>query len=95
MSLLRDPVGLEPLEREGDHLVNQASRRRYPILGSIPALLDPADLGPQNQKFQRMYGWMSRGFDLADRVGNLFTRGAIIQLRRLLAQEHLDGLVSA
>jgi ubiquinone/menaquinone biosynthesis C-methylase UbiE len=86
LSLLRDPVGLAPLEREGDSLVNQESQRRYPIVDSIPVLLDQADLGPQNRKIQRMYQWMSGGFDLADRVGNLLTRGAIIHLRRLLAQ---------
>jgi hypothetical protein len=30
LSLLRDPLGLEPLELDGDHLVNRASQRRYP-----------------------------------------------------------------
>jgi ubiquinone/menaquinone biosynthesis C-methylase UbiE len=86
LALLRDPVGLGPLELEGDHLVNKTARRSYPILDRIPVLLDQADLGPQNLKMQKMYQWMSHGFDLADRVGNLFTDGAIIKLRRLLAE---------
>ena len=65
LSLLRDPAGLEPLVLDGDHLVNKASQRRYPIIGSIPVLLDPTEFGPQNLKFQRMYDWMSYGYDLA------------------------------
>jgi ubiquinone/menaquinone biosynthesis C-methylase UbiE len=87
LSLLRDPVGLGPLELDGHHLVNRAAQRCYPVIDSIPVLVNPADLGPQNRKIQEMYGWMSRGFDLVDRVGNFFTRGAIRQLRRRLAQE--------
>lgn len=82
LSLLRDPVGLEPLDLDGDHLVNKASQRRYPIIESIPVLLDPADLGPQNLKFQRMYDWMSYGYDFAQKVGDLFYRGAITRGRR-------------
>ena len=60
LSLLRDPVGLDPLELDGNHLVNRAGQRRYPIIESIPVLLEPAGLGPQNLKFQRMYDWMSQ-----------------------------------
>jgi ubiquinone/menaquinone biosynthesis C-methylase UbiE len=75
-------VGLEPLDLDGDHLVNKASQRRYPIIESIPVLLDPADLGPQNLKFQRMYDWMSYGYDFAQKVGDLFYRGAITRGRR-------------
>ncbi len=36
LSLLRDPLGLNPLEREGDHLVNRVGQRRYSIIDSIP-----------------------------------------------------------
>ena len=50
LSLLRDPVGLDPLELDGDYLVNRAGQRRYPIIESIPVLLEPAGLGPQNLK---------------------------------------------
>ena len=85
LSLLRDPLGLDPLELDGDHLVNRASQRRYPIVASIPVLLDPAGLGPQNLKFQRMYNWMSYGYDLATRVGDMIYRGKIAELRRLFA----------
>jgi ubiquinone/menaquinone biosynthesis C-methylase UbiE len=85
LSLLRDPVGLEPLELDGDQLVNKASQRRYPIVESIPVLLDPAELGPQNLKYQRMYDWMSYGYDLAQKVANLVFRGAVARGRRLLA----------
>jgi ubiquinone/menaquinone biosynthesis C-methylase UbiE len=85
LSLLRDPTRLEPLELDGDALVNRASRRWYPISGSIPVLLDQADVGPQNLKMQRMYKWMARGFDLADRLANLVTRGALAKFRRLMA----------
>jgi len=77
-------VGLEPLELDGDHLVNKASQRRYPIIESIPVLLDPADLGPQNLKFQRMYDWMSYGYDLSQKLGDLVFRGALTRLRRQL-----------
>jgi len=85
LSLLRDPLGLDPLELDGDHLVNRASQRRYPLIESIPSLLDPAGLGPLNLKFQRMYDWMSYGYDLAQRVGDVFFRGNIAKLRRELA----------
>ena len=84
LSLLRDPLGLDPLELDGDHLVNRASQRRYSIIESIPVLLDPAGLGPQNLKFQRMYDWMSYGYDLAQRVGDVFYKGNIAKLRRQL-----------
>jgi ubiquinone/menaquinone biosynthesis C-methylase UbiE len=86
-SLLRDPFGLGPLTLEGDCLVGTTSKRRYPIVDSIPVLLDQSDLGPQNLKIQKMYRWMSYGFDLSDRIGNLFSGGAIIKLRRLLAEK--------
>jgi ubiquinone/menaquinone biosynthesis C-methylase UbiE/uncharacterized protein YbaR (Trm112 family) len=85
LSLLRDPLNLAPLELDGDQLVNKASQRRYPIIESIPVLVDPADLGPQNLKFQRMYDWMSHGYDLAQKMGDLFYRGKITRLRRELA----------
>jgi ubiquinone/menaquinone biosynthesis C-methylase UbiE len=85
LSLLRDPLGLDPLELDGDHLVNRASRRRYPVVESIPVLLDPAGLGPQNLKFQRMYDWMSYGYDLAQRVGDMIYKGKIAEMRRLFA----------
>ena len=85
LSLLRDPVNLEPLVLDGNQLVNKASQRRYPIIDSIPVLVDPADLGPQNLKFQKMYDWMSHGYDLAQKVGDLFYRGKIASLRRQLA----------
>jgi ubiquinone/menaquinone biosynthesis C-methylase UbiE/uncharacterized protein YbaR (Trm112 family) len=85
LSLLRDPVGLEPLELDGDHLVNRAGQRRYPIIESIPVLLEPAGLGPQNLKFQRMYDWMSYGYDFALKVGSVFSGGKLAKLRRLLA----------
>jgi ubiquinone/menaquinone biosynthesis C-methylase UbiE len=85
LSLLRDPLGLDPLELDGDHLVNRGSQRSYPIIEGIPVLLDQADLGPQNRKFQGMYDWMSYGYDLAQKVGDLFYLGKITQLRRQLA----------
>ena len=85
LSLLRDPWRLGPLELDGDHLVNRASQRRYPIIESIPVLLDPAGLGPKNLKFQRMYDWMSHGYDLAQRIGDVFFKGYITKLRRQLA----------
>src|ERR1017187_2542021 len=85
ISLLRDPVGLEPLELDGDQLVNKASQRRYPIVESIPVLLDAAELGPQNRKFKGMYNWMSRGYDIAQKGGNVFFMGKISRLRRQLA----------
>jgi ubiquinone/menaquinone biosynthesis C-methylase UbiE len=86
LSLVRDPVGLGPLEREDNHLVNTLSQRRYPIIDSIPVLLDESGLGPRNRQIKSMYRWMSSGFDLADRLGNLLTGGSISRLRRLLAE---------
>ena len=85
LSLLRDPLGLDPLELDGNFLVNRASQRRYPVVESIPVLLDPAELGPQNLKFQRMYDWMSYGYDFAQRVGDVVSRGKIAKFRRQLA----------
>jgi ubiquinone/menaquinone biosynthesis C-methylase UbiE/uncharacterized protein YbaR (Trm112 family) len=86
MPILRDPMGLEPLELQGDYLLNPAKQRRYEIVDSIPVLLDAADLGPQKLKIQRMYSWMSKGFNLADRIGNLLTNNSITKLRRRLAE---------
>jgi uncharacterized protein YbaR (Trm112 family) len=68
-----------------NHLVNRAGQRRYPIIESIPVLLEPAPLGPQNLKFQRMYDWMSYGYDFAMKVGGVFSGGKLAKLRRLLA----------
>ncbi|HUJ42559.1 MAG TPA: methyltransferase domain-containing protein [Opitutaceae bacterium] len=85
LSLLRDPVGLEPLQLEGDHLINPARGRRYPIVGTIPSFVVAAELGPQNSKFQRMYDRMARIYDLGLTLGNLFYRGKLAGLRRQLA----------
>jgi ubiquinone/menaquinone biosynthesis C-methylase UbiE/uncharacterized protein YbaR (Trm112 family) len=87
LALLRDPVDLEPLDLDGDRLVNRASQRSYSIVDSIPVLLDPAELGPQNLKFQKMYDWMSRGYDFSQKVGDLFLRGKITKMRRDLAAQ--------
>jgi ubiquinone/menaquinone biosynthesis C-methylase UbiE len=87
LSLLRDPIGLAPLELDGEALVNLAAQRRYSINDSIPALLEQADLGPQNLKMQNMYRWMARGFDWSDRLANLITRGSLIKYRRLMASK--------
>jgi ubiquinone/menaquinone biosynthesis C-methylase UbiE len=85
LSLLRDPVGLEPLVLEGNTLVNAASHRNYPIKDSIPILLNEAALGPQNVKIKKMYQWMAGGFDIANGLGNLLSLGGITKLRRQLA----------
>lgn len=85
LSLLRDPIGLEPLEVDGDQLVNRSAGRRYPFVGAIPSFVVPAGLGPQNSKFQRMYDRMSRYYDLGLSLGNLFYRGRLAGLRRRLA----------
>ena len=85
LSLLRDPVGLDALELDGDYLVNRAGQRRYPIIESIPVLIEPATLGPQNLKFQRMYDWMSHIYDLGLKVGSVFSGGKLAEIRRLLA----------
>jgi ubiquinone/menaquinone biosynthesis C-methylase UbiE len=74
------------LKMQDSTLVNTGSKRRYSIVNSIPVLLEPSDLGPQNQKTQKMYQWMSLGFDLSDRLGNLLFRGALVQMRRSLVQ---------
>lgn len=85
LSLLRDPVGIEPLVLEGDVLVNKASSRNYPIKDSIPILLNEAAIGPQNLKIQKMYQWMASGFDIANGIGNLLWFGAVSKMRRQLA----------
>lgn len=85
LALLRDPAGLEPLELEGDALVNRAAQRRYLIRDDIPVLLDEAALGLQNVKIQKMYQWMAKGFDFANGVGNFLSLGGITRLRRQLA----------
>ena len=85
LSLLRDPVGLEPLELAGDALLNPDGRRSYPIKDSIPVLLDESALGPQNLKIQKMYQWMAGGFDIANGIGNFLYFGAVTKMRRQLA----------
>ncbi|HVM63170.1 MAG TPA: methyltransferase domain-containing protein [Verrucomicrobiae bacterium] len=85
LALLRDPIGLEPLELDDTALVNRARQRRYPIVDCIPVLLDEADLGPQNLKIRKMYKWMARGFDAFDRLANLITRHALAKARRMMA----------
>lgn len=85
LSLLRDPVGLEPLGLEGGYLVNRTGGRHYPVMGGIPSLVIPAELGPQNSKFQRMYDRLSRYYDLGLSLGNWFYRGKLTALRRHLA----------
>lgn len=86
-SLLRDPLNAEPLDRDGDRLVNRKTQQRYAIVDSIPVLFDPSELGPQNRKINKMYRWMSRGFDLADRMGNLVTGGMLVRSRREFAAQ--------
>lgn len=85
LSLLRDPHDLGALELDGDHLVNRASQRRYPVVDAIPVFVDSGELGPQNRKFQRMYDWMSYIYDPGLAVGDLFYRGKLAGLRRRLA----------
>ena len=81
LHILRDPLDHAALEMQDGALVNTGSQRRYSIVNSIPVLLETSDLGPQNQKTQKMYQWMSRGFDLSDRLGNLLFRGALTKMR--------------
>ena len=85
LSLLRDPMGPEPLEMVGDALVNKASQRSYPIEDSIPILLNETELGPQNIKIKKMYQWMAAGFDIANGIGNFLYLGAVSKMRRQLA----------
>ncbi len=85
LSLLRDPNDLGALQFDGEHLVNPATRKRFPVIDSIPVFVEPGELGPQNRKFQRMYDWMSHAYDIALNVGDLFYRGKLAQLRRRLA----------
>jgi len=85
LSLLRDPVGREPLTVDGTDLVNQTSGRRYPITDGIPALISPTELGPQNRKFRRMYDRLAPIYDLGLTLGNLFYRGKLAALRRQIA----------
>jgi len=87
LHILRDPLDHAALEMQDGALVNTGSQRRYSIVNSIPVLLETSDLGPQNQKTQMMYQWMSRGFDLSDRLGNLLFRGALTKMRRALVQK--------
>lgn len=84
-SLLRDPKGLGILRHEGEELVNPENGRRFPIVDSIPVFVGPGELGPRNQKFQRMYDWASKGYDAAQWLGELFYRGKIARMRRQLA----------
>ena len=86
LQILRDPLDHAALAMQDGALVNTGSQRRYSIVNSIPVLLEPADLGPQNLKIQKMYQWMSRGFDLSDRLGNLFSLGALNRMRSALVQ---------
>ena len=87
LQILRDPRDQATLEMQDGALVNSASQRQYSIVNSIPVLLEPSDLGPQNQKTQKMYQWMSRGFDASDRLGNLLFRGALNRMRHSLVQK--------
>jgi len=85
LALVRDPVGLDELEMDGEDLVNRGTHRRYGVVDGIPVLLDAVGLGPQNRRFQRMYDRLSRGYDLAEKIGDVFYRGKIFALRRHLA----------
>ncbi|HWA10563.1 MAG TPA: methyltransferase domain-containing protein [Opitutaceae bacterium] len=87
LSLLRDPLDHSPLELREGGLVSAANGRRYPIVDGIPALLDEADVGPQNVRLRDMYRWMSGGFDVVDRIGNVVSLGFITKARRQLAAE--------
>jgi ubiquinone/menaquinone biosynthesis C-methylase UbiE len=85
ISLLRDPNDLGALQLEGAFLVNHATQQRFPVVDSIPTFVEPDELGPLNRKFQRMYDWLSHGYDFSQRVGDLVYRGKIARLRRQLA----------
>ena len=87
LELLREPVTLAPLTLQDGELSSNASQQRYPILDAIPILLDDTDLGQQNRKLQKIYQWMSPGYDISDWLGNLFMRGALRQMRRQFAQK--------
>jgi len=84
-SLLRDPNDFGLLRLAGDHLVNPASGKRFPIVNSIPVFVESDGLGPLNRKFQRMYDWMSYGYDFALGFGDFLYRGKISQMRRRVA----------
>jgi ubiquinone/menaquinone biosynthesis C-methylase UbiE len=87
LQILRDPLDHAVLEMQDGALVNTASKRRYAIVDFIPVLLETSDLGPQNLKTQKMYQWMSLGFDLSDRLGNLLFHGALTKMRRELVRK--------
>lgn len=82
LALLRDPVGLERLELDGERLVNRTNGRRYSFREGIPVFVDSAALGPQNAKFQRMYDRIAWLYDAGLHLGNLWFRGELIALRR-------------
>lgn len=87
LALLREPVTLVPLTLQDGELISTTTQKRYPILDAIPILLDDADLGQQNRRLQKMYQWMSPGYDISDWLGNLFMRGTLRQMRRQFAQK--------
>ncbi len=86
IALLREPVTLSSLNLQDGELISTDTQKRYPISDSIPILLDEADLGKQNRKLQKMYQWMSPGYDISDWLGNLYMRGALREMRRQFAQ---------
>jgi uncharacterized protein YbaR (Trm112 family) len=52
LRILRDPNDLQPLRLREEGFVNLAAGRKYEIADSIPVLVNPAEVGPQNRNAQ-------------------------------------------
>lgn len=71
-SQLRDPLTRDRLMSANNTLINEKTGQTYPLIDGIPRLTVASDLKQDNLKFQKMYDWMSYGYDLAEKLSDRF-----------------------
>jgi ubiquinone/menaquinone biosynthesis C-methylase UbiE len=90
LEVLRSPASKEALQlglKDGKEVLVSASGESYPIVKGIPVFLRENDVKDMNLKFQKMYDWFSRIYDLVERIyGRFLFKMNTVQARRGLVK---------
>lgn len=86
MNKLIDPYDLSELSlNDGNYLSKNGNR--YKIENDIPILLNDNYLSGDNKKYQKMYDWMSFGYDIAEKIiGRIVYGSSAVNFRKALME---------
>jgi ubiquinone/menaquinone biosynthesis C-methylase UbiE len=71
------------------------SEHQGSLANDIPILLDSAFTGGNNQKFMKMYDWMSKGYDIAENIIGTIKYGSAIKKMRTELMSQLEWKANA